>query len=401
MVEDTVKNTLSRRFSCHGVLVALAATSALALAGCSGAKASGGGDGGPEGGSSGWQTVGGDKVAAGSADKGRIVAASGTPYAAYVDTMTSKLTVVKSTGTGWTPVGASGVTADSISYNGYTIAVDGTTPYVAYVTSGTSAITVVKFDGSTWVPVGKAGIGTAGYYGAPTLFIANGKPYVIFTDSSSAPHIMAYGGTTWTDLAVTATPGGDAGTGLPSYVNYLVSGIGSDGTLWIAFNDTSRSLLVLMKYDGTKWIEVATTTVMIDEDWAPNLTVSNGTVFLTYLNSTSGAVVMKLVGTQLQSVGTLGSISNGDDIEYVTGAVYNGVPYVAFDDEAHDYDPAYPNPMAATVKTFDGSQWVLYAGYPNPCDIEYTYLYADQSNGKVYLTYSDCQSDMTVQVSGR
>ena len=86
---------------------------------------------------------------------------------------------------------------------------------------------------------------------------------------------------------------------------------------------------------------------------------------------------------------------SGDSIESVSGTVYNGTPYVAFDDESRDGDPT---PEAATVKDWNGSQWVLYAGYPNPCDIEETVLTADPSNGHLYLTYSDCSGDMFVQV---
>jgi len=33
-----------------------------------------------------------------------------------------------------------------------------------------------------------------------------------------------------------------------------------------------------------------------------------------------------------------------------------------------------PEPKAATVKYFDGTSWQLYAGYPDTCDIENTYL---------------------------
>jgi hypothetical protein len=100
-------------------------------------------------------------------------------------------------------------------------------------------------------------------------------------------------------------------------------------------------------------------------------------------------------GSTLTSVGDLGSIAGTDPIEYVSGTVYNGVPYVAFDDEAKDSDPI---PAAATVKYWTGSAWALYGDYPNPCDIENTMIYADPSSGHLYLTYSDCDGDMTVQV---
>ena len=68
---------------------------------------------------------------------------------------------------------------------------------------------------------------------------------------------------------------------------------------------------------------------------------------------------------------------------------------MAFDDENRDSDP---EPRAATVKYFDGTAWQLYAGYANPCDIENTFLYAESPGSRLFLTYSDCDGDMTVQV---
>jgi hypothetical protein len=89
-------------------------------------------------------------------------------------------------------------------------------------------------------------------------------------------------------------------------------------------------------------------------------------------------------------------------VEYVSGVVYNGTPYVAFDDESRDSDP---EPKAATVKYYDATSgtWKLYAGYPSPDDIEDTYLAVDQTTGNLYFTYSTYNSNyqdvMIVQVA--
>jgi hypothetical protein len=345
-------------------------------------------DGGAAGaaGASGWQTVGGAKVAPGSAYNGRIAVSGGTSYAAYVDGNTSKLTVAKSTGTTWVPVGGASFTPDTLSsYDGFTIAVDGSTPYVAYRATSTYGVNVMKFNGTSWSSVGAPNFATAYSYGSLTLAVSGGTPYVAFTNGTGAPMVMSYNGTSWASL----TAGISA-----TYVSYLMFGL-VDGTPYIAYNDSTSSQLVLMRYTGSTWMQVATSPVTMDEAWDPVIAGGGSQVFLIYSNSTYGAVVQQLVGSTLQSVGTLGSISNGDYIEYVTGAVYNGVPYVGFDDEARDNDP---NPQAATVKNWNGSSWALYAGYANPCDIEDTVLFADQSTGKLYFTYSDCQGDMTVQV---
>jgi hypothetical protein len=169
----------------------------------------------------------------------------------------------------------------------------------------------------------------------------------------------------------------------------------------VAFSDSSGGnydVLTIMTFTGTAWTLLAySNTMTISSNYGADatLTVSNGMLYFIFYSYTYGPVVLVLNGGVLQSVGALGSISNGDDVEYVSGVVYNGVPYVAFDDEARDSDP---EPRAATVKYFDGTSWQLYGDYPNTCDIENTCLAADQASGHLYLTYSDCQGGMTVQV---
>jgi hypothetical protein len=155
-------------------------------------------------------------------------------------------------------------------------------------------------------------------------------------------------------------------------------------------------VLTLLTFNGTAWVPLATSTWTLDYDYGDTyITVSGGILYITFYSNTYGAVVAKLNGAVLEPVGVLGTISNGTNVEYVSGAVFNGIPYVAFDDEARDSDP---NPRAATVKYFDGTAWQLYAGYPDSCDIENTYLVVDQTSGHLYFTYSDCSGAMTVKV---
>jgi hypothetical protein len=331
-----------------------------------------------------WTQVGGAKVAAsGTASHGRLVVAAGTPYAAFADsTQDGKITVMKVVGNAWTAVGAAGISTGGVDPNSLALAVDNATPYVAFQDAGFSLVTVMKYSGTSWVLVGTEGFATAGN-GALSLLIQGGIPYVTFVNDTGV-HVMSFGGTSWAE----------AGTGLPGSDSAPI--FGTDGsTLYVAFNETTSGKLTLFKLTGSAWTSVATSDATMDESWAGNINFSSGTLFVTYYNSASGAVVLKLVGSALQSVGDLGSISGADPIEFVSGTVYNGVPYVAFDDEAKDSDL---EPRAATVKYWDGTKWAMYQDYPNLCDIENTLLYADQSNGNLYLTYSDCDGDMTVQV---
>jgi hypothetical protein len=329
----------------------------------------------------GWSTVGGGEIAANAAAFGKLAVANGVPYAVFEDELNNgQLTVMKFTGAVWVTVGKAGFTPGDP--NVYEIYVDGITPYVAFISYVDNALNVMKFDGTAWVNVGAPGFATA-YLDHITLTVSGGIPYVAFADDSSQVRLMSFVGSTWSNVGGPAV----AAAGSNVMLAFL------SGSPYMAYYDSSTTYLVM--FNGTAWVPVATSDISIDENWSPNLAVSNGTLYLTFYNYTNGPVVLKLNGSTLESVGPLGSIANGDSVEYVSGTVYNGVPYVAFDDEARDSDP---NPKAATVKFFNGTSWQLYAGYPDPCDIEETFLASDQSNGRLYLTYNDCNGAMTVQV---
>lgn len=341
-------------------------------------------------GSSGWTTVGaGDAgaIAPNAAYYGKIAVAGSIPYAVYQDYSNSgKLTVLKLASGKWSPVGTAGFTADEPDY--YTLYVDGTTPYVAYTSYTTSSVTVVtvmKFNGSAWVLVGAAGFATSYGYGLISLIVSSGTPYIGFIDGSSQLQIMTFNGSSWTSVG-----------GLPvsTYASTCALAV-VNGSIYVAYNDETKSLMVLAMWNGTAWAQVATSSYTMDEDYGQYLGVSNNTLYLIYYNYTYGVIAWTLSGSTLVSLGTPGSVTNGDYVEYVSGTVWNGTPYVAYDDEARDSDP---EPKAATVKYFDGKAWQLYAGYANPCDIENTYIAADQSTGQIYFTYEDCDGYMTVQV---
>jgi hypothetical protein len=359
--------------------------------GCSSNNPAGPGDGGDAGGTdSGWNAVGtnGGEPSTG-ASYGRIAAGGGKVYVAYSDgNVNGQLTVMVSDGSTWSPVGAAGFSPSAVDPSNLAIAVDASgAPWVAYTMtdsgSGDSVITVEKYSGGSWSLQGAGGFSSNS--ATISLAIAGGAPYVAFVDSTGAGHVMTLG-SAWTELGGLSSA--------PTSVENPV--LGTDGTtVYVAYDDYDTSKLVLAKLAGSTWTTVASTTITIDDNWSPSVSVSNGTVWIGYENSTSGPVVMQLVGSSLENVGSLGSIANGDEIETVTSTVYNGVPYVAFDDESRDSDP---DPRAATVKYWDGTQWALYAGYPNPCDIEDTVITSDPSNGHLYLTYQDCNGFMSVVV---
>ena len=383
--------------------VAICLLSAAACGGASGTGPMGGASGQAnqliaDAGSSGWTTVGTNDagaIAPNAASYGRLSVAGSVPYAIFSDSLNGgKLSLLKLTGGKWSAVGNAGFSSESV-YDSYALYVDGTTPYVAYAGDTSSGLNVMKFNGSAWVLVGAANFATFTGYGGISLAVSNGVVYVAFIDGSYKLHVMTYTGSTWVDVG-----------GVPvatSVYTYSIMGL-FNGAIYVAYNDSSKAVMNLATWTGTAWTIVATSTYTIDEYWAPIITVSNNTLYLIYYtyvyNTTTskscGPIVWKLSGNTLVSVGTLCSISNGDYVEYVSGTVYNGVPYVAFDDEDRDSDP---EPRAATVKYFDGTAWQLYAGYPSPNDIENTFIFADPDTGRLYLTYEDWgNGGMIVQV---
>lgn len=345
----------------------------------------------------------GGEVAPGSADYGQVAAYNGVVYAAFSDQSTlgnSKLTVMKNDGSGWKTVGSAGFSSGSVNSSDISICVDSKdgTPYVAFDDSGAD-LKVMKFDGKNWVNVGTLNSITTS--GKVLLAVSNGAVYVAYLYSDTLT-VIYFNGSTW----ATITPAGYSTTDRIAFTIYK-------DVPYIAFNDNTANVVRLMKYSNSSWSEVATTTVMMmsdRDDWAPTLTGDNDVLYLISRNNSLdsydtntykyiasyGAVVMKTNGTTtLESVGTLGSISNGDDVEFISGVVYKGVLYVAFDDEAKD--DVTPQD-AATVKYFNNGAWVPFGDYPDPCDIEDTILSADPSNGTLYFSYNDCNGTMTVKV---
>lgn len=331
----------------------------------------------------GWQPVGGTEVAPGAANSGVIAVSNGVPYAAFTDFLyEAKLTVMKLSGSTWTAVGTRGFTSDPVA--NFALYVDNGTPYVAIVDTSTQ-VTVLKYSGGTWGNVCNAGFAST-YYSHLTLAVASGTPYLAFADSTDAVRVMSCSGSTWADI------GGSPVTTSGSSVAFAIF----EGLPYVAFSEYVNSDIQLMKFDTTgTWVTVATAPYTIDEDYDQNLVVSGNALYLSFYNGTYGAVFLELNGATLEPIGTLGDVSSGDSIESVSGLVFNGVPYVAFDDESRDSDP---QPRAATVKYYNNGSWQLFAGYPDSCDIEDTYLAADEANGKLYLTYSDCNGNMTVTV---
>ena len=368
------------------VRLCLTVVATSALVGCHSNDAGIFGGGSKSDASAGWNGLGGagtGEIAPTRASRGKIAVSAGTPFAAFSDSMASgKLSVMKYSGSNWVNVGAPGFTASSV-YD-FVLYVDQGTPYVAF-TGSSDYLNVMKFNGTSWVTVGKADF-VYNYGSSFDLMVSAGVPYIAVTSTSSQMQVWGLIGGVWSDLGCTLGSG--------SYPGLTMF----NGQVTLVYSSSS-GVLTLVSFTGSACVPLATSTYTVGSAYGStmSISVSLGILYVFFYSDTYGPVVLQLSGGVLVSVGTLGTISNKDYVEYVTGVVYNGVPYVAFDDEARDSDP---EPRAATVKYYDTASrtWQLYAGYPDSCDIEDTYLAVDQTTGSLYFTYNDCNGAMTVQV---
>jgi hypothetical protein len=344
-------------------------------------------------GSSNKKTWTGGEVKAGATEFGQIAADNGVVYAAFSDsTVADKLTVMKNDGSGWVTAGTAGFSTGYVNTQYLSICVDSSTgiPYVAFDDSGTS-LRVMKFSNNTWTDVGT--LGTIGPSGKVYLSASNGTLYLAFFDYTNGLSVKSFA-TAWTNL-----------TGISSTQYGYMAFTVYNGTPYLALNDDTNDHVRLMRYSGG-WSEVSrfTSGITIGEDWGQSLVGSDGALYLffnKYPSYPGDVVVLKwngTVGANMTSVGTLGSIWGGTTyVEYVSGTVYKGVPYVAYDFEDRDSETV---PDAATVKKFNGTTWEAYGDYPDSCDIEDTLLVSDPSKGHLYFQYTDCNYTMTVKISG-
>ncbi|MDW7669398.1 MAG: S-layer homology domain-containing protein [Bacillota bacterium] len=269
---------------------------------------------------------------------------NGIPYIIYQDRANdSKATVMKYADSSWQVVGTTGFSDGQVEHP--TIAFDSTnTPYAAYRDGGNSyGATVKKFNGSNWVDVGTPGFSEDKIDYIKIAFSNyNDTPHVIYQDQGSVAlgraTVMQYSSQTsqWENLGGVSVGVSDS----KAFFTDIV--INSNNDVYIAYKDGSTSI--------------------------PE---SNG-----------GAVTVRKFsfGGTWQDVG-LPAFSDGE-VNYVDLEMYNGVPYVAFQDKANEYE--------ITVMKYNGTNWEV-IGDKGFTEDGYSYLYAEEvslkidSDGNLYV----------------
>jgi hypothetical protein len=176
----------------------------------------------------------------------------GEPYVAFQDwTQSDKASVMKFSGTEWVYVGTPGFSADIASYTSLAINSNGE-PFVAYGDKGNGwKATVKKFDGMNWVDVGYPGISAGGVLYSCLALDALGSPYVGFCDSENSQRasVMRFDGNQWVYVG---SPGFSAGS-----ISYPGFAISLSGQPYISYVDEGfNTLATVMMFNGNQWVNV-------------------------------------------------------------------------------------------------------------------------------------------------
>ena len=341
----------------------------------------------------GWENVGAAGFSVGPVESTSLaIDGNSVPYVAYIGSDSGKATVMKydADAGNWVTVGASGFSAGQVYQT--SLAMDGSgVPYVVYQDWAYSGkATVMKYDASAgnWVTVGTAGF-SAGRVDLPSIAIdGSGVPYVAYRDGrvccGNKATVMKYdaGAGNW----VTVGPEGFSAGWIPA----ASLAIDSSGVPYVAYHDGSNDLkATVMKYDaGTEnWVTVGAAGFSAESAHFSSLTIDgSGVPYVAYHDGSNGlkATVMKYdAGTgNWVTVGAAG-FSAGPASFISLGIDGNGVPHVAYADEA--------NGAQATVMKYDAGtgNWVTVgaAGF-SAGPASFISLGID-GNGVPYVAYAD------------
>ena len=153
------------------------------------------------------------------------------------------------------------------------------------------------------------------------------------------------------------------------------------GTPYVAYRDYANgSRATVMKYSGSTWVPVGSPGFSANQVNYSSLALYNGAPYVAYDQPSGSAQVAMYDGASWVTVGGAGFCSNGAG--YISLAIDSGgVPWVAFSDGARV--------GKTTVMKYNGSSWVVVgsAGF-SAGQIAYTSLAIDAS-GTPYVAYSD------------
>ncbi|WP_207420279.1 T9SS type A sorting domain-containing protein [Desertivirga brevis] len=244
-----------------------------------------------------------------------------TPFVLSSDKL---LEVQKFENDAWKSLGAgTGVGASTIKP---ALAILNNTPYLAYLDNDTYKVTVKKFNGTSWETILKSGIYARTIAGL-TLSTSGNALYLGYVDHQSAI-ARKYDGSNWQLLS----SGTIYSSSLPSWTaSFAFDG----GSAWVAYDDPdANKKLTVKKVNGSAWVLQGTAGVFTSGG-KYKLAANGGAPYLAYVDGVNGnkVSVKKFDGTKWLVVGAvLTPIYSGDhDLSLVFG---NNVPYLHFKSNA-------------------------------------------------------------------
>ena len=307
---------------------------------------------------------------------------SATPLVSYNDGPNQGPTVLKFDGNAWQTLGNPGISTGVGMNVNFDLDQNGT-PYVGFSDGDQNFNpSLMKFDGVNWVYVGQPG------FDAPMADFAiapDGTPYVAGGDFDGKMTVMKFDGTDW---VVVGQPNFSVGG-----VSFTDIEIASDGTPYVTYLESAFFYLSTKKFDGTSWVNVGTESfensstvpyLQLDQNNTPWVVYSDGQLKVKKFTNTGS--------TGWEQVG--GSVFNNIPSYYSLAINAQGVPYVAYAE--------YWTYWKATVKSFDGTDWVAVGGtYANEDSTEWVDVVVDKF-GNPYIAYKDVQLEdrLTVKKFG-
>jgi hypothetical protein len=202
------------------------------------------------------------------------------------------------------------------------------TAYVAYTVDGAYPIYtyVASFDGSAWHPLPVVFDNATN---ALDMQFLGAVPYVLYQELSNGKiSVKKYNAAegTWTLVG-----GGTVSTQEADYASLAVS----NGYLYVAYQDGISGSATVKKYDNaSSWITIGSPEASSGSAIYISLFVNNDTPYIAYKNIATGSGEVRRYNTSRgfwEFVGTQAFPQFCGSSIYV----YNGVPYVAFEDEDH------------------------------------------------------------------
>lgn len=322
---------------------------------------------------------------------------NGVPYIIYQDVANGKkATVMKYNGSNWVNVGTAGFSDGQVQHP--TIAFDSNnTLYAGYRDGGNSyGATVKKFNGTTWENLGTPGFSEGDIDYIKIAFYPGDSfdiPHVIYQDWGTADGkatVMQYSSQLedWSELGGIV---GGISDGYAYYTDFQVGKVDNNFTVYAAYKDASNGGGITVKKFtfSDSWQDLGTPGFSDGEVNYVDLELYNGVPYVAFQDKANGweITVMKYNGTSWEVVGEKGFTDDGDEDLYAEEVSLKiddeGNPYVATLQDIFGYYDSF------AVYKYINAQWTEIGTYPVTTDYTYSISLDIDSENNLYVGFRD------------